>query len=134
MEKPPFGIRFKAACLFPGQRPPLFEHSTTAGECSQEVVMRNCRVHFKFPLLNRTRQCYKPDRLLSYHKAQLRPHSEDCCEFRAGAPQYELPPLDRIQYRVRRIVGDHLISGQLDALDFQKNIAFLSMLNRIYYW
>ncbi|XP_045504410.1 uncharacterized protein LOC123701041 [Colias croceus] len=70
----------------------------------------------KLGVLSRSRQYFKPAHRLQLYKAQVRPHMEYCSHLWAGAPQYQLLPLDRIQRRAARIVDDRRLSDRLDPL------------------
>ena len=50
----------------------------------------------KLGVLNRAKRNFQPQHRLLPYKAQVHPHMEYCSHLWAGAPQYQLLPLDRI--------------------------------------
>lgn len=87
----------------------------------------------KLGVLSRSRQYFKPAHRVQLYKAQVRPHMEYCSHLWAGAPQYQLLPLDRIQRRATRIVDDQVLSDRLDPLSLRRDVASLCILYRIYH-
>ncbi|XP_045493438.1 uncharacterized protein LOC123692709 [Colias croceus] len=87
----------------------------------------------KLGVLNRAKQYFRPDHLLLLYKAQIRPHMEYCSHLWAGAPFYQLLPLDRVQRRAVRMIGDPRISDRLDPLALRRDIASLCVFYRIYH-
>ncbi|KAI8431702.1 hypothetical protein MSG28_016171 [Choristoneura fumiferana] len=86
----------------------------------------------KLGVLNRSRQYFTSAHRLQLYKAQVRPHMEYCSHLWAGAPQYQLLPLDRIQRRATRIVGCQRVSDRLDSLTLRRDVASLCILYRMY--
>jgi hypothetical protein len=86
----------------------------------------------KLGVLNRSKQYFTPAHRLQLYKAQVRPHMEYCSHLWAGAPQYQLLPLDRIQRRATRIVGCQSTLGRLDSLALRRDVASLCILYRLY--
>ena len=84
-------------------------------------------------MLNRSRRYFTPAHRLLLYKAQIRPHMEYCSHLWAGAPQYQLLPLDRIQRRATRIVDCQDISNRLDPLALRRDVASLCIFYRLYY-
>ncbi|CAK1585562.1 unnamed protein product [Parnassius mnemosyne] len=87
----------------------------------------------KLGVLSRAGQYFMPAHRLQLYKAQVRPHMEYCSHLWAGAPQYQLLPLDRIQRRVARIVDDRALSDWLDSLALRRDVASLCIFFRIYH-
>lgn len=87
----------------------------------------------KLGVLSRARRYFTPAHRLQLYKAQVRPHMEYCSHLWAGAPQFQLLPLDRVQRRAIRIVGDDVLAGQLDHLALRRDIASLCVFYRIYH-
>ncbi|RVE47192.1 hypothetical protein evm_008160 [Chilo suppressalis] len=87
----------------------------------------------KLGVLNRSTMYFTPAHRLQLYKAQIRPHMEYCSHLWAGAPQYQLLPLDRIQRRAARIVDDQDLSDQLDPLALRRDVATLCIFYRIYH-
>ncbi|RVE41561.1 hypothetical protein evm_013795 [Chilo suppressalis] len=87
----------------------------------------------KLGVFNRSRMYFTPAHRLQLYKAQVRPHMEYCSHLWAGAPQYQLLPLDRIQRRAARIVDDQDLSDQLDPLALRRDVASLCVFYRIYH-
>ena len=54
---------------------------------------------------------------------------EDCCHLWAGCSQHALSTLDRIQSRMRGLVGDELFAS-LQSLSHRRNVASLSLFYR----
>lgn len=86
----------------------------------------------KLGVLNRSKRYFTSVQRLQLYKAQVRPHVEYCSHLWAGAPQYQLLPLDRIQRRATRIVDNPDISKRLDPLALRRDVASLCILYRIY--
>ncbi|XP_063545771.1 uncharacterized protein LOC134753763 [Cydia strobilella] len=86
----------------------------------------------KLGVLNRSRQYFTPAHRLQLYKAQVRPHMEYCSHLWAGAPQYQLLPLDRIQRRATRIVDCQRTSERLDSLALRRDVASLCIFYRVY--
>ncbi|CAG4992787.1 unnamed protein product [Parnassius apollo] len=84
-------------------------------------------------VLSRAGQYFMPAHRLQLYKAQVRPHMEYCSHFWAGAPQYQLHPLDRIQCRAARIVDDRVLSDRLDSLALRRDVASLCIFFHIYH-
>ncbi|RVE40593.1 hypothetical protein evm_014757, partial [Chilo suppressalis] len=87
----------------------------------------------KLGVLNRSRMYFTPAHRLQLYKAQVRPHMEYCSHLWAGAPQYQLLPLDRIQRRAARFVDDQDLSDQLDPLALRRDVASLCIFYLIYH-
>ena len=87
----------------------------------------------KLGVLNKAKQCFTPGHRLLLYKAQVRPHMEYCSHLWAGAPQYQLLPLDSIQRRAIRIVDDPLLTNGLDHLSLRRDVGSLCVLYRLYY-
>ena len=84
-------------------------------------------------MLNRSKRYFMSSHRLQLYKAQVRPHMEYCSHLWAGAPQYQLLPLDRIQRRAARIVNDQDLSDRLDPLALRRDVASLCIFYRIYH-
>lgn len=87
----------------------------------------------KLGVLNRSRRYFTPAHRLQLYKAQVRPHMEYCSHLWAGAPAYQLLPLDRIQRRASRIVDCRDITSRLDPLALRRDVASLCILYRLYH-
>ncbi|CAG5046898.1 unnamed protein product [Parnassius apollo] len=87
----------------------------------------------KHGVLSRAGQYFMPAHRLRLYKAQVRPHMEYCSHLWAGAPQYQLLPLYRIQRRAARIIDDRVLSDRLDSLALRRDVASLCILFRIYH-
>ncbi|XP_045499402.1 uncharacterized protein LOC123697028 [Colias croceus] len=86
----------------------------------------------KLGVLARARQYFTPAHRLQLYKAQVRPHMEYCSHLWAGAPQYQLLPLDRLQRRATRIVGKPELTDRLDPLALRRDVASLCVFYRLY--
>ncbi|XP_063378525.1 uncharacterized protein LOC134665481, partial [Cydia fagiglandana] len=69
---------------------------------------------------------------LLLYKAQVQPHMEYCSYLWSGAPQYQLLPLDSIQRRAVRIVGDPELTDGLEPLSLRRDVGSLCMFYRLY--
>ena len=81
--------------------------------------------------LFRSKRFLTPAAILYLYKSQIRPRMEYCCHIWAGASQQSLSSLDRIQSRIRYLVGDSLFST-LQPLSHRRNVASLALLYRYY--
>ena len=79
----------------------------------------------------RSKRYLTPPAILYLYKSQIRPRMEYCCHIWAGASQQALSCLDRVQRRLRYLVGDSLFSS-LQPLSHRRNVASLSLLYRYY--
>ncbi|CAF4900062.1 unnamed protein product [Pieris macdunnoughi] len=87
----------------------------------------------KLGVLSKARRYFTPGHRMQLYKAQIRPHMEYCSHLWAGAPQYQLLPLDRIQRRAVRIVDDQSLSEWLDPLALRRDVGSLCIFYRIYH-
>ena len=79
----------------------------------------------------RSKRFLTPAAILYLYKSQIRPRMEYCCHIWAGASQQSLSSLDRVQSRLRYLVGDSLFST-LQPLSHRRNVASLALLYRYY--
>lgn len=86
----------------------------------------------KLGVLNRAKRYFTPRQLLLLYKAQVRPHMEYCCHLWAGAPAYQLAPLDSIQRRAVRIIEDPRQSSRVEPLSLRRDFASLCVFYRLY--
>ncbi|KAJ0174424.1 hypothetical protein K1T71_009532 [Dendrolimus kikuchii] len=86
----------------------------------------------KLGVLNRSKQYFTQRQRLVLYKAQVRPHMEYCSHLWAGAPAYQLNPLDSIQRRAVRIVDDPILADGLDTLGLRRDFASLCVFYRLY--
>ena len=80
----------------------------------------------------RSRKYLTPDAILYLFKSQIRPTMEYCCHIWGGAAQSSLSCLDRVQNRLRNLVGDDLFSS-LQPLSQRRDVASLSLLYRYFH-
>ena len=73
-----------------------------------------------------------PDTTLYLYKSTVRPIMEYCCHLWAGAPQTHLRPLDRVERRVKNLVGQ-VLGEQLQPLSVRRDVASLSLFYRYYF-
>ena len=73
-----------------------------------------------------------PPAILYLYKSQIRPKMEYCCHLCGGAAQSTLTGLDRVQNRLRNLVGDELFSS-LEPLSHRRDVASLSLLYRYFH-
>ena len=69
--------------------------------------------------------------ILYLYKSQIRPKMEYCCHIWGGADQTSLSCLDRVQRRLRYLVGDELFST-LPPLNHRRDVSSLSLFYRYY--
>ena len=79
--------------------------------------------------------CFKrflcPESILYLYKSQVSPKMEYCSHIWAGASKTALSSLDRVQRRVRGLVGDELFSS-LQSLSHRRNVASLTLFYRYF--
>ena len=81
--------------------------------------------------LSRSRKYLSPASILYLYKSQIRPKMEYCCHIWGGAVQTSLSCLDRVQRRLRYLVGDELFST-LPPLSHRRDVSSLSLFYRYY--
>lgn len=86
----------------------------------------------KLGVLNRAKRYFTPGHRLLLYKAQVRPHMEYCSFLWAGAPEYQLLPLDSIQRRAIRIVDDPKLTDRLETLRHRRDVGSLCVFYRLY--
>ena len=79
----------------------------------------------------RARNYLTRNALFYLYKSQIRPQMEYCCHLWAGCSQHALSSLDRIQSRMRGLVGDELFAS-LQPLSHRRNVAGLSLFYRYF--
>ena len=67
----------------------------------------------KLGVIGLARQYFTPKHRLALYRAQVWPHMEYCSHLSAGAPQYQIEPLERIHPRDVRFVGEPIICERL---------------------
>lgn len=82
--------------------------------------------------LYRARRFLQPEVVLHLYKSTVRPIMEYCCHLWAGAPVTHLSPLDRVERRVKNLVGQNLC-GELQPLSVRRDVASLSLFYRYYF-
>ena len=82
--------------------------------------------------LYRASRYLHPQALLYLYKSTVRPLMEHCCHLWAGAPRSHLSALDRVERRVRNLVG-HSLAEQLQPLSVRRDVASLSLFYRYYF-
>ncbi|CAH2084689.1 unnamed protein product [Euphydryas editha] len=86
----------------------------------------------KLGVLNRAKRYFTPGQRLLLYKSQVRPHMEYCSHLWAGAPAYQLGPLDSVQRRAVRIVDDPILTSDIEPLSLRRDLASLCVLYRLY--
>lgn len=86
----------------------------------------------KLGVLNRAKRYFTPGQRLLLYKSQVRPHMEYCSHLWAGAPAYQLGPLDSVQKRAVRIVDDPILTSDIEPLSLRRDLASLCVLYRLY--
>ena len=82
--------------------------------------------------LFRSRKFRTPEACLHLYKSTIRPIMEHCCHFWSGAPKSHLSLLDRVQHRMKKLVGSALYST-LEPLSQRRDVASLSLFYRYYF-
>ena len=82
--------------------------------------------------LYRARRYLHPQAILHLYKSTVRPLMEYCCHLWAGAPRSHLNALDRIQRRVKNLVGP-VLAEELQPLSVRRDVASLSLFYRYYF-
>ena len=82
--------------------------------------------------LSRSRKFLTPPAILYLYKSQIRPRMEYCSHIWAGSSKQSLSGLDRIQERLRGLVGEELFST-LSPLSHRRNVASLSLFYRYFH-
>ena len=77
----------------------------------------------------RSRKFLTPKAILYLYKSQIRPKMEYCCHIWASSSQHALSALDRVQNRMRGLLGDGLFSS-LQPLSHRRNVASLALFYR----
>ena len=73
-----------------------------------------------------------PEVVLYLYKSTVRPLMEYCCHLWAGAPSTHLSPLDKVERRVKNLVGPKLFQ-KLQPLSERRDVASLSLFYRYYF-
>ena len=79
----------------------------------------------------RSKKFLTPAAILYLYKSQIRPKMEYCCHIWSGASDASLSSLDRVQRRLKRLVGEDLFAT-LQPLSHRRKVASLSLLYRYY--
>ena len=80
----------------------------------------------------RSKKYLTPPAILYLYKSQIRPKMEYRCHLWGGAAQSTLTCLDRVQNRLRNLVGDELFSS-LEPLSHRRDVASLSLPYRYFH-
>ena len=73
-----------------------------------------------------------PEVALYFYKSTIRPCKEYCCHIWAGAPNYYLELLDKLQKQISKVVGSSLATS-LEPLAHCLNVASLRLFYRYYF-
>ena len=82
--------------------------------------------------LYRSRKFLTPEAYLHLYKSTIRPIMEYCCHLWSGAPKSHLSFLDRVQHRMKNLVGSALYNT-LQPLCQRRDVASLSLFYRYYF-
>ena len=82
--------------------------------------------------LFRSRAYLTPEAILYLYKSQIRPKMEYCSHIWAGSPMNALSVLDRLQNRIKYLIGDQLFQT-LQTLGHRRNVACLSLFYRYFH-
>ena len=82
--------------------------------------------------LYRASRYLPPESIMYLYKATIRPLMEHCCHLWAGAPKTHLQLLDRVEKRVKNLIGQPL-ANELLPLDVRRDVASLSLFYRYYF-
>ena len=86
----------------------------------------------KIGALIRSMKFLSPEVALYLYKSTMCPYMEYCCQVWAAAPSCYLDLLDKLQKRIRRIVGLSL-AASLEPLAHRRNVVSLSLFYRYYF-
>lgn len=81
--------------------------------------------------LYRASRYLHPQAVLYLYKSTIRPLMEHCCHLWAGAPRSHLNSLNRVERRVRNLVG--ALAAELHPLPVRRDVASLSLFYRYYF-
>lgn len=82
--------------------------------------------------LYRASRYLSPESVLYLYKATIRPLMEYCCHIWAGAPKTHLQLLDRVEKRIKNLIGQPL-ANELLPLSVRRDVASLSLFYRYYF-
>ena len=82
--------------------------------------------------LYRSRKFLTPEACLHLYKSTIRPIMEYCCHLWSGAPKSHLSFLDRVQHRMKKLVGSTLYDT-LQPLSQRRDVASLSLFYRYFF-
>ena len=107
---------------------------TIAHDLSWATQIRNIgkRASQRIGSLYRSRSFLTPEACLYLYKSTIRPIMEYCCHLWSGAPKSHLSFLDRVQHRMKKLVGSDLYST-LQPLSQRRDVASLSLFYRYYF-
>ena len=80
----------------------------------------------------RSKKYLTPESILYLYKSQIRPKMEYCCHIWAGYSSTSLSILDRLQRRIKGLIGDELFST-LHTLSHRRDVASLTLFYRYFY-
>ena len=80
----------------------------------------------------RSKKYLTPESILYLYKSQIRPKMEYCCHIWAGSSTTSLSILDRLQRRIKGLIGNELFST-LHTLSYRRDVASLSLFYRYFY-
>ena len=86
----------------------------------------------KLGVLFRTKKLYTSQQLLTLYKALIRPSLEYCSHVWSSAPKHTLRPLDSIERRAIRLIGDHEWTKALDTLEHRRQVGDLTLFYRYF--
>ena len=107
---------------------------TIANDLSWAAQIRSVgkRASQRIGSLYRSRRFLTPEACLHLYKSTIRPIMEYCCHLWSGAPKSHLSFLDRVQHRMKKLVGSALYST-LQPLSQRRDVASLSLFYRYYF-
>ena len=82
--------------------------------------------------LYRAKRYLPPQTILYLYKATIRPLMEYCCHLWAGAPKTHLSLLERVEKRLKNLIGEELAT-ELQPLSVRRDVASLSLFYRYYF-
>ncbi|XP_046976467.1 uncharacterized protein LOC124542575 [Vanessa cardui] len=87
----------------------------------------------KLSILNKVKQYFTPEQLLTLYQAQVRSCMEYCSHLWDGSAKYQLDTLDSVDRRARRLIGDQTLVTKLQTLEHRRKVACLSVFYKIYF-
>ncbi|CAH2241659.1 jg26959 [Pararge aegeria aegeria] len=83
--------------------------------------------------INKVKRYLTPEQLLTLYQAQVRSCMEYCSHLWDGSAKYKLEPLDSVDRRARRLIGNDLVVSGLQSLEHRRKVACLAVFYKIHF-